>query len=359
MKKTLRLLSIAAMLLLLAVSCKKEEEPNNVFPWLCFTAQERNSSVSMEVNVQPSQTVILPKLETSTDGIHWKTFTPGETTITLKQITDKVYFRGDNPSGFSIRNGINFKMSGKISASGNIMSLLDPTCQMMEIPSKGCFSYLFSGCVSLITAPELPATTLTDECYKYMFFGCTNLTKAPELPATTLAIACYEDMFYECTSLTTAPELPATNLADDCYADMFRTCTNLTIAPELPATTLAKHCYSGMFKECSSLTTAPKLPATTLANSCYKAMFYGCSNLKTAPKLPATILPDYCYNYMFSFCTSLNEIEVHFSDWKDYNDSTIEWFLGMNTTGTFRCPSNLPQIFGISNIPEGWNVETF
>ena len=307
MKKTLRLLSIAAMLLLLAVSCKKEEEPNNVFPWLCFTAQERNSSVSMEVNVQPSQTVILPKLETSTDGIHWKTFTPGETTITLKQITDKVYFRGDNPSGFSIRNGINFKMSGKISASGNIMSLLDPTCQMMEIPSKGCFSYLFSGCVSLITAPELPAT----------------------------------------------------NLADDCYADMFRTCTNLTIAPELPATTLAKYCYSGMFKECSSLTTAPKLPATTLANSCYNAMFYGCSNLKTAPKLPATILPDYCYNYMFSFCTSLNEIEVHFSDWKDYNDSTIEWFLGMNTTGTFRCPSNLPQIFGISNIPEGWNVETF
>jgi len=46
---------------------------------------------------------------------------------------------------------------------------------------------MFRGCTSLITAPELPATTLTNYGYQGMFGGCTSLTKAPDLPATTLA----------------------------------------------------------------------------------------------------------------------------------------------------------------------------
>ena len=34
---------------------------------------------------------------------------------------------------------------------------------------------MFSGCTSLTTAPELPATTLADYCYYGMFQRCTNL----------------------------------------------------------------------------------------------------------------------------------------------------------------------------------------
>ncbi len=86
-------------------------------------------------------------------------------------------------------------------------------------------------------------------CY-YMFNGCTSLTTAPELPATTLAIECYYGMFSGCTSLTAAPELPATTLASYCYASMFSGCTSLTTAPELPATTLASYCYARMFTNC-------------------------------------------------------------------------------------------------------------
>ena len=87
-------------------------------------------------------------------------------------------------------------------------------------------------------------------------------------------------MFNECTSLTTAPELPATTLTNYCYNDMFSGCTSLTTAPSLPATTLAIGCYRLMFDGCTSLTTAPSLPATTLAEYCYWCMFYGCANLK-------------------------------------------------------------------------------
>ena len=169
---------------------------------------------------------------------------------------------------------------------------------------------MFSGCTSLTTAPELPATTLANYCYQTMFNGCTSLTTAPELPATTLGRGCYQNMFKGCTSLTTAPELPAETLANECYVSMFYGCISLETAPELPATTLANNCYSSMFYNCSSLTTAPELPATTLANNCYSYMFYNCSSLTAAPELPATTLTNSCYTYMFYGCTSLTTAPV-------------------------------------------------
>jgi hypothetical protein len=36
---------------------------------------------------------------------------------------------------------------------------------------------MFSGCTSLTSAPELPATKLTMRCYYYMFHGCSNLNE--------------------------------------------------------------------------------------------------------------------------------------------------------------------------------------
>ena len=168
-----------------------------------------------------------------------------------------------------------------------------------------CYGQMFFNCRSLTKAPELPATTLVDTCYEYMFFNCSSLTKAPELPATTLASSCYNSMFSGCTSLTTAPELPATTLASSCYKQMFSYCSSLTTAPELPATALTSGCYSGMFNRCTSLTTAPELPITTLASSCYSSMFSGCTSLTTAPQLPATTLANNCYSYMFQACRNL------------------------------------------------------
>ena len=216
----------------------------------------------------------------------------------------------------------------------NAKNLVLPATTLAEY----CYSNMFSGCTSLVTAPELPATTLANECYVFMFEGCTSLVTAPELPATTLAIRCYENMFngctilitapvlsattlaegcysymfYGCTGLVTAPELPATTLADYCYNSMFDGCTNLVNAPQLPVTTLAQNCYSGMFNSCTSLTTAPELPATTLESSCYGYMFYGCTGLTSAPELPATTLASSCYSNMFRGCTSLTTApELH------------------------------------------------
>ena len=282
-----------------SVLCSRPEP----YDWLIFTAKEANSSVTLNKVGSPTTELQL-EYRTNTN-VEWQNYTLG-TTINLANIDDWVEMRnqGLQTLNNTDTNYHQFAMTGKIAASGNIQYLLDKTGELLSVGDY-CYYQLFSGCTSLITAPELPATTLANSCYIGMFLGCTSLTTAPELPATTLANSCYKGMFQNCQSLTTAPELPATTLADSCYNGMFAYCSNLTTAPNLPATTLANSCYLGMFLDCASLTTAPSLPATTLANSCYFGMFENCQSLTTAPSLPATTLADSCYCQLFNGCTSL------------------------------------------------------
>jgi hypothetical protein len=161
-------------------------------------------------------------LEYSTDTENWNTW---DGTSSISSSADgKLYMRG---IGNTVITGGYYKwvLSGSnIACKGNIENLLDyATVASGEHPtmSTQCYAYMFYGCTSLVTPPELPATTLSSYCYVNMFSGCTSLTTAPELPATTLADGCYSGLFSDCTSLITAPELPATTLADNCYLNMF------------------------------------------------------------------------------------------------------------------------------------------
>ena len=283
---------------------KKEEPP--AYWGLCFTAEEAGSTIKMsKVGSAPSVT-----LETSFDCEIWEPFTVGETTITLPNVGDKVYFRagegGNTTMASSINNYNNFSIiTGRIAASGNIMSLLNG---------------------------DSPDSIIATYCYYSMFRNCTALAQAPELPVTTLARSCYGSMFIGCTSLVQAPELPATTLAGSCYASMFRNCTALVQAPELPATTLAGSCYASMFRNCTALVQAPELPATTLARTCYSNMFRNCINID-------------CIKCSFK------EFAL---------GGTNNWLSGVSSTGTFICPTALGTNEtiqrGISYCPEGWTV---
>lgn len=299
--------------------------------YLCFTAEEAGSTVAMAVKGTPTKG---QAFETSTDGTNWSVFTPGTTTITLANAGDKVYFRGNNTT-VSESSSVYYKfvMSGKIAASGNIMSLLDKTCKSTTISNQYCYYSMFVNCTSLTTAPSLPATTLANSCYSHMFYGCTSLTTAPALPATTLAKQCYLEMFQDCTSLTTAPELPAIQLDIACYTYMFQGCTSLTTAPELPATTLASNCYQSMFQGCTSLTTAPALPATTLADFCYYSMFFKCTGLK----ISATQTGEYATAWRIP---STDEIAAE----------AIYWNINMltNTGGTFTANPSINTTYYIA-----------
>lgn len=196
-------------------------EPEPIYePYVTFTAEEAGSTLGL-IKLSTAQT-----LEYSTDTTTWTTMDTS-TSISLINVDDKVYIRGILSKNLNSSNYTQFKMTGKIAASGNCNALWN--YQDLEAPSKGYCGYnMFYGCTSLTQAPELPATTLTDRCYSSMFRNCTSLTTAPELPAISLTLNCYEGMFFGCTSLTHAPELPATTLTSYCYYNMFRDCTNLS-----------------------------------------------------------------------------------------------------------------------------------
>ena len=282
-----------------------EPAPGN---WLCFTAEETDTKVWYENRNGNS-----PDVQYSIDGGKtWQTLGAGEE-IQLKNTGDKVYFKGNNPEGFSRGNaegGDNnpytmFRMTGYIAASGSVMSLIDGEGTSTVIPNDFCFAQLFHTCTSLTKAPELPATQLTVGCYENMFYQCYSLAAAPELPATQLTERCYSRMFMHCRSMAQAPELPALEMKPYCYANMFLSCWELEPAPALPATTLATGCYASMFNDCQKLVVAPELPATTLAEGCYASMFYKCYALTQAPELPATKMEENCYASMFALCESL------------------------------------------------------
>ena len=324
-------------------------------------------------------------LEYSTDESQWKSYTIGET-ITLADSTFLLLRDGEHRNRrFSkdTENYYHFEISGPISAQGNIMSLLNRNfstplseyvffalfegCTSLlsapELPTTtmeyGCYAQMFSGCTALKSTPELPAEVLAMNCYQRMFRGCSTLTSAPKLPATTMAQSCYFGMFSECTELTSAPELPAKVLASNCYGMMFKGCSALTSAPELPATEMKSYCYNSMFANCTSLKFAPELPAKRLESNCYLCMFEGCTSLTSAPELPATELVSNCYEFMYKDCHNLRYVIGLFTT-EPSEKTTKDWLSGVAASGTFiKSKKATWDVTGAHGIPEGWKIETW
>lgn len=209
---------------------------------LTFTALEPSTIGYIRSNESTAQY--------SFDKVNWQT----ANAVPLRLDTgNKVYFKGNIVGDQSIEDYAHFTMTGKISASGSIMSLQAGNPQDDTIKYDCEFYHLFENCSSLTTSPELPAGTLSYFCYGGMFSGCNSLITAPKLTTLALASYCYSNMFEYCSSLVNPPELPADILTDGCYNCMFDGCTSLTKAPDLMATSLEWSCYSGMFYDCINL----------------------------------------------------------------------------------------------------------
>ena len=159
--------------------------------YLCF---EVTSGTTIQFSI-PS------KLQYSFDKSTWSTLTGSGVTATEDC---KVYFRGNNPDGLNTGTESgqygSFSLTKPAKCSGNIMTLINFRGNTTTIPCKYCFYRLFYNC-PITTAPELPATKLTEFCYYYMFQNCTRLEKSPILSATTLEDRCYGGMFYGCSNL--------------------------------------------------------------------------------------------------------------------------------------------------------------
>ena len=134
--------------------------------YVTFTAEEDNSSIGLNF-LSAYQT-----LEYSQDGSNWSNMNTS-TNISLNN-GDKVYVRGILNARNSGGDFTQFKMTGKIAASGNCNAIWN--YEDLNAPLKAyCGQKMFYNCTSLITAPELPATSLANSCYQSMFYGCSNL----------------------------------------------------------------------------------------------------------------------------------------------------------------------------------------
>ena len=388
MKKVFNLL-VSFVLIAGFSACSKDDSgnqqvPKNPVPSADYKGLAFISSGESTVRLAQVGTPYEISLEYSTDESHWKSYTIGET-ITLADSTFLLFRNGEHKNRkFSKddENYYHFEISGPISARGNIMSLLNRDfstpltfygffalfegCTSLlsapELPAttmeKGCYSQMFAGCTALKSAPELPAEVLATNCYGWMFKGCSALASAPELPATKMEAYCYNGMFANCTKLTSAPDLHAKRLESNCYNCMFEGCTSLTSAPELPATYLVRECYHSMFNGCTSLTSAPILPATTLDWGCYSEMFQGCTSLTSAPELPAKELIRNCYQLMFKDCSKLRYVKALFTT-SPSEETTKDWLSGVAASGTFVKSKNATwNVTGVHGIPKGWKIET-
>lgn len=198
--------------------------------------------------------------------------------------------------------GWTFSSTKTYIVAGNALSLLygDNFSDKRVLPNVvymnlSTFGSLFKNSTHLISAKNLLLAVggTTFNCYAYMFSGCTSLVEAPELPAK--------------------------EAGNYCYCAMFNTCRSLLKAPDLPATILRTGCYDAMFQSCTSLVETPVLPAIEGANACYYAMFYSCSSLRKATcYLDVYNYNDYvgyCYDWLYGVAGSGDLYVSRYSDW--------------------------------------------
>ena len=139
--------------------------------YLRFTALEDD----VEISLKKTGKINIVLFYSKDGGLSWTEWDL-TSTIKLEHQNDYLYFKGTNSSFSTQKNYITFNFNKNITASGSIMSLLDGTGEIKQIPNTYCFYKLFEDCSTLITAPDLTATELKANCYNSLFSGCTALT---------------------------------------------------------------------------------------------------------------------------------------------------------------------------------------
>ena len=325
-------------------------------------------------------------------GETWKTYSGHTFNLSAG---DEVWFRG-NRTDCNCKDSYQLFTANHVCyIAGDITSLLGYTSTLPDNAFRSAFSYgglsdsnaegleknvpIASGYVDWVDIDPndpliLPASTAAN-CYMEMFSGCTSLKSAPDLPATVLADKCYLRMFLNCTKLKSIPTfasqvtMSGTSTRRRYCFQMFQGCTGITtLTGSLfgETTELKANCFEDMFANCTGLTSvsAGFLPSTRLAAHCYRGMFQN-TRFATAPDLLATNLVTECYRFMFNGCTQLTYIKCLATTNVGKNGYTTNWVGNINTSGTFVKDVNTTWSINASTannthgIPKGWTVENY
>lgn len=239
--------------------------------YLYFEAKQASSTVSM-VSMLPTA----PSFEYSEDGTTWTAWDSTQQdmgggtlvwmfdTITLANIGDKVYLRGNNTTLNNIDEdqGIVeqtiFMLTGLVDSGGNIVSLLDNTGESTSITNDHALAYLFMQCTALATAPSLGnVTTLGPNALRGLFQNCTSLTTAMNMDnLTTIGERSLNQTYDGCSALTSAADMPkVTSIGERGICNMYSDCSSLTTAADMPiVSTFETDAIQGMYANTTNLT---------------------------------------------------------------------------------------------------------
>lgn len=186
--------------------------------WLYFTMPQ-GGTVTLTKNGTPTEVTLEYSVN---DGRTWTEWVETENVRSLTLAagqTMHVRNASETSTGFStsLKNNYRFSFSDDTYAGGNTNSLLCKNAESVTSLTAYCFFALFNQCTTLITAPELPATTLANDCYRGMFVS-TNIVTAPELPATILVTECYMNMFYSARNLSSVTTMMTDISASSCLS---------------------------------------------------------------------------------------------------------------------------------------------
>ena len=84
---------------------------------------------------------------------------------------------------------------------------------MFDNVRQGCYGYMFAGCTTLLTAPDLLTPTLTSYCYINMFDGCTNLTNIKMIATSVSETGCLTNWVRNVAASGTFTKHPDTTLS--------------------------------------------------------------------------------------------------------------------------------------------------
>ena len=333
-------------------------------------------------------------LEYSTDGVNWQEWQAVNDVRTYTiPANGKFYLRGDNTAfgqGSNNSDVHTFSSTGNIEAHGNIMTLLDKTGQSTSFATSGTFKRLFQNMTTLKTAPELPATTLSNSCYDSMFKG-SGITQSPELPATNILTSSYYQIFMNCASLTKAGKMIINSFTGTSSCrEMYSGCSNLTDISDISIneTNFTNFAMRSTFENCASLTKAVSMIIAQVGTFSFDSAYAGCTALNDISGIRITTTtanegsfklmfkgtaitesPDLSsiktlyaatnngsFSFMFENCSNLNKVTVGCSTWD--TNYAYRWLFGVSSTGDFYNLGGATIPTGTNGRPSGWTLHT-
>ena len=180
-------------------------------------------------------------------------------------------------------------------------------------------SYMFCGCLSFYSIPNLSKLNTKNITNISFMFGCCSLSNIPDISNwDTINVLNMESLFIFCNNIISLPDLSNWKTDNVTHINgMFAMCKSLKTLPDISKWNTKNVKYmNGLFGECNSLISIPDISKWNTKNVInMKGLFYGCNSLKELPDIYKWDTSNVTnMSEMFGKCSSLESVQ-EISSW--------------------------------------------